>query len=53
MSGGIKQKAFVKLKELVTYSPVLLRPDFTKEFIIQTDASQTRLGAVLNQVIDG
>lgn len=44
-----QQDSFDKLKELLTSPPILARPDFTKIFQVQTDASGTGLGAVLSQ----
>lgn len=41
------QEAFELLKHKVTNPPVLSPPDFSKEFILQTDASNFALGAVL------
>lgn len=41
------QTAFDELKRLVTNPPVLSPPDFSKPFILQTDASDYAVGAVL------
>ena len=44
------QAAFNKLKTCVTTEPVLLRyPDYSKEFILSTDASDKAIGYVLGQ----
>jgi hypothetical protein len=44
------EKSFNKLKRKLTQKPILQYPDFTKEFIISTDASNYAIGAVLLQV---
>lgn len=42
-------EAFLKLKTALVSAPVLSNPDFSKPFIIQTDASDIGIGAVLVQ----
>ena len=46
-------KSFEELKSRLTKAPVLVAPDFSKPFTIQTDASATGLAAVLFQEIEG
>lgn len=43
-------KAFQALKTRLCSAPVLISPDFSKEFVLQTDTSETGIGAVLSQV---
>ena len=44
-----KQEAFDKIKMAVSKEIILNYPDFSQEFEIYTDASQTQLGAVIAQ----
>ena len=44
-----QENAFQHLKTKLTSHPILQYPDFSKEFILTTDASNCGLGAVLSQ----
>ena len=44
--------AFTELKGRMCSSPVLRSPDFTKPFLVQTDAYERGVGAVLSQLDD-
>ena len=46
------ENAFTLLKTCLCKSPVLVHPKFDKEFLLQTDASDTGLGAILSQLDD-
>ena len=41
--------SFKKLKSLLISDPILIYPDFDKEFVLTTDASNYAVGAVLSQ----
>lgn len=47
------EKAFTAVKEALIAAPVLSPPDFSRPFTVQCDASDTGLGGVLTQVING
>ena len=45
--------AFQELRQRLTSTPVLAHPDFNRPFVLDTDASDTGIGAVLSQVDEG
>lgn len=47
------QGAFEVLRDKLVKASMLAHPDFTKPFILDTDASDMAMGAVLSQVQDG
>ena len=47
------QTAFESLKEALTSPPILAMPDDNGEFVLDTDASDHTIGAVLSQIQDG
>jgi len=51
--GPEQQNALEEVKIRLTTAPVLGCPDFDKTFVLQTDASDVGLGAVLSQDIEG
>uniref|UniRef100_A0A9J7ZIZ6 Reverse transcriptase/retrotransposon-derived protein RNase H-like domain-containing protein n=1 Tax=Cyprinus carpio carpio TaxID=630221 RepID=A0A9J7ZIZ6_CYPCA len=51
--GPAEEEAFRRIKAALTSEPVLRAPDFNCPFLLQTDASDMGLGAVLSQVQDG
>ena len=48
-----QQRAFDKLKRALCESPVLQVPDFSREFVLATDASEAAVLAVLQQRVGG
>ncbi|GBB99340.1 hypothetical protein RclHR1_34960001 [Rhizophagus clarus] len=46
------QKSFNELKKILVKNPILAHPDFSKEFILITDALADGLGAILSQKND-
>jgi hypothetical protein len=48
-----QQSAFEQIKKAIAQPPVLGMADFSRKFILQTDASGVALGAVLSQEKDG
>ena len=44
------QAAFEEIRRRLVTAPILAFPDYTRPFILDTDASDTRIGTVLSQV---
>ena len=47
------ETAFISLKDHLCSPPILAYPDFERPFHLYTDASQSALGYVLSQTIEG
>eukprot|EP00833_Pecoramyces_ruminatium_P005315 jgi/Orpsp1_1/1179347/evm.model.c7180000068960.2 len=50
--GSDQQKAFDKLKELFTSASIFRNPDSNKHFVVETDASNFAVDAILSQEFD-
>src|SRR4051794_32928116 len=48
-----QEKAFKALKFALTSAPVIKKPEFDKDWILETDASDMAIGAVLSQEVGG
>ena len=51
--GESEQSAFDSLKEILTSAPILAYPNPSDTFVLDTDASEYAIGAVLSQLQDG
>lgn len=41
--------AFSRLKEMFSSAPVLMHPDSSSQFVVEVDASDSGVGAILSQ----
>jgi transposase InsO family protein len=46
------QRAFQALKDALTSAPILAHPDFDRPFLLETDASDVGISAILSQPVD-
>ena len=51
--GAPEEAAFQRLKTLLIEAPVLTYPDPSRQYILDTDASNEAAGAVLSQMVEG
>ena len=51
--GVPEETAFQRLKTLLVEAPVLTYPDPSRQYILDTDASNEAAGAVLSQMVEG
>lgn len=49
----LEQNSFENLKNKLLTPPILIYPNFDREFILTTDASSYAVGAILSQKLDG
>ena len=49
LSWDTQEQNFLALKAVMATAPVLRLPDFERQFIVTTDASDVAIGAILEQ----
>lgn len=47
------ENSFLAIKQALVSAPILSQPDFSEPFVIQSDASDTGIGGILSQTLDG
>jgi phospholipid-translocating ATPase len=47
--GVEEMESFIDIKKCLISAPTLVHPDYTKPFVLHTDASNYGIGAVLSQ----
>ena len=50
--GDDQERSFTALKVAIATAPVLHLPDFERQFIITTDASDVAIGAIQSKTLD-